>query len=471
MKSEGHNSLGDVAAPGIAPRCVNDILAAASDHTWVVSAEGMIESGVIDRKAEDSDRLSHWVGRPMREFLTSESIPKYGRARTTLRNEGHVPKRVELNHTDGENWQYPVRYSFHAFGQEAAVLMVGHDLRAVAETQEQLVLAQISLEEGYERRREFDALYRMLMANTAEALVFLSSDGRVRDANTAAAMLFGTTVESLVGASLARQFDGFPDGDFVEKLYSVAVSEFESEMSLQTVRTREAVNVVPKIFRTVGERLFFCRISPATAVKTEPDRLVKNLHALFLKSTDAIVICTPKGIIKDVNEAFLDLTGLSGLQELKSRSLADFLQRGQVDLKILLDNTMKLGRMQVYSTRLSSEFGPKRSVEISTVYLDEQDRPAVGLVFRDIGRMETMRGVRQAANQTDAPNQNVVDLVGSATLKEIVAETNDVVERMCIGAAVELTGNNRTAAAQMLGLSRQSLYLKLRKCGLLERDG
>ena len=110
-------------------------------------------------------------------------------------------------------------------------------------------------------------------------------------------------------------------------------------------------------------------------------------------------------------------------------------------------------------------------MEISTVYLDEQDRPAVGLVFRDIGRMEAMRGVRQAANQTDAPNQNVVDLVGSATLKEIVAETNDVVERMCIGAAVELTGNNRTAAAQMLGLSRQSLYLKLRKCGLLERDG
>ena len=32
---------------------------------------------------------------------------------------------------------------------------------------------------------------------------------------------------------------------------------------------------------------------------------------------------------------------------------------------------------------------------------------------------------------------------------------------MCIETAVELTRNNRVAAAEMLGLSRQSLYVKL----------
>ena len=41
---------------------------------------------------------------------------------------------------------------------------------------------------------------------------------------------------------------------------------------------------------------------------------------------------------------------------------------------------------------------------------------------------------------------------------------------MCIGAAVDLTSNNRVAAADMLGLSRQSLYVKLRKYDLLKRD-
>jgi DNA-binding protein Fis len=40
---------------------------------------------------------------------------------------------------------------------------------------------------------------------------------------------------------------------------------------------------------------------------------------------------------------------------------------------------------------------------------------------------------------------------------------------MCIETAVELTRNNRVAAAEMLGLSRQSLYVKLRKYGLLAK--
>jgi DNA-binding NtrC family response regulator len=45
-----------------------------------------------------------------------------------------------------------------------------------------------------------------------------------------------------------------------------------------------------------------------------------------------------------------------------------------------------------------------------------------------------------------------------------------VIEKQCIARAVELTENNRVAAAEMLGLSRQSLYVKLRKYGLLNRQ-
>ena len=41
---------------------------------------------------------------------------------------------------------------------------------------------------------------------------------------------------------------------------------------------------------------------------------------------------------------------------------------------------------------------------------------------------------------------------------------------MCIETAVALTMNNRVAAAEMLGLSRQSLYVKLRKFDLLIRE-
>jgi len=57
-------------------------------------------------------------------------------------------------------------------------------------------------------------------------------------------------------------------------------------------------------------------------------------------------------------------------------------------------------------------------------------------------------------------------LVGRVSLKEIVRDTTDLVERLCIEAALKLTDNNRASAAEVLGLSRQSLYSKLHRFGM-----
>jgi DNA-binding NtrC family response regulator len=52
-----------------------------------------------------------------------------------------------------------------------------------------------------------------------------------------------------------------------------------------------------------------------------------------------------------------------------------------------------------------------------------------------------------------------------------VREATDMIERLCIQAALEVTGDNRASAAEMLGLSRQSLYVKLRRHGLGDLGG
>lgn len=72
--------------------------------------------------------------------------------------------------------------------------------------------------------------------------------------------------------------------------------------------------------------------------------------------------------------------------------------------------------------------------------------------------------------------QQVRDLMTEERVQKLdrrlmqLAETADVVERMCIETAVDLARNNRVAAARMPGLSRQSLYVKLRKYGLVSKD-
>jgi DNA-binding NtrC family response regulator len=60
------------------------------------------------------------------------------------------------------------------------------------------------------------------------------------------------------------------------------------------------------------------------------------------------------------------------------------------------------------------------------------------------------------------------ELVGRVSLKEIVRESADMIERLCIQAALDVSGNNRASAAQLLGLSRQGLYSKLQRHALAE---
>ena len=66
---------------------------------------------------------------------------------------------------------------------------------------------------------------------------------------------------------------------------------------------------------------------------------------------------------------------------------------------------------------------------------------------------------------------DLANLVGSVPLKELVRASTEEIEKMCIESALKKTGNNRASAAEMLGLSRQSLYVKLRQFGMLDRDG
>ncbi len=62
--------------------------------------------------------------------------------------------------------------------------------------------------------------------------------------------------------------------------------------------------------------------------------------------------------------------------------------------------------------------------------------------------------------------QSLTGRLGEASLKVLVSETVGVLERHYIEAALTNTEGNRSAAAKMLGLSRQSLYMKLSRYGI-----
>ncbi len=126
-------------------------------------------------------------------------------------------------------------------------------------------------------------------------------------------------------------------------------------------------------------------------------------------------------------------------------------------------------RVRLFATTLRSEYGSKVDVEISAtrLVLDEADI-CLGFIIRDVGvRLDNST---RKQSRLSRPVEQLTELVGRLPLRELVQESTNMVERYCIEAALEITGENRTSAAEILGLSRQSLYVKLRRYGLGDSD-
>ncbi|RAZ83883.1 transcriptional regulator PpsR [Cereibacter johrii] len=456
--------------PSLAPDLVRDLIATAADISLLVSQEGVVRAVIANPHHPSFGQLSEWEGRPLEEVLTAESVAKF-----RLRSEGLEPGcgsvAVELNHIDPRSFEFPIRYILHRLPADRSILMLGRDLRPIAEVQQQLVAAQLAMERDYETQREMETRYRVVLDVSRDPMVLVSmSTGRIVDLNSAAGLLLGGVRQDLLGAAIAQEFEGRRRGEFMETMTNLAATESAAPVEVLARRSQKRLLVMPRVFRAAGERLLLCQIDSADATQPVGDELSENLARLYHEGVDGIVFADSEGTIRGANEAFLNMTDSSSLAAIRGRSLADFLARGSVDLRVLIDSVRRTGQLRLYATRLTTDFAGQIAAEISATWLDDRERPLLVLVVRDTSRADTMRRPMPATGVIDEPARNVMELVGNSTLKDIVAETTDVVEKMCIETALELTRNNRVAAAEMLSLSRQSLYVKLRKFGLLNKD-
>ncbi|MFN3643692.1 MAG: transcriptional regulator PpsR [Gemmobacter sp.] len=469
MKPVGKSLLNGKPPENIPAELLSEIVAASADITVVLSSARVVHSVMVAPAHPLAGQLDSWVGKPIDDLLTIESRAKLDARLSALRAAGGS-LAVELNHADRAVWEFPVRYTLHRIAADDSVLMLGRDLKPFAELQQKLVTAQLALERDHEAQREMDTRYRVLMETTRDAIVMVSmASGRIEDVNSTAAQMLGGSRSELLGSAIAQEFEGRRRGEFLENMANLATADAATPVELQARRSQRRMMVYPTVFRAAGERLLLCRLEPAGALRAVHDQLAEDLTRLFHEGSDAVIFTDGDGTIRMANEAFLNITDASNLAAVRGRSLSEFLARGAVDLRVLLDNAKRVGRMKMYATRVLTAFAGEVPVEVSASYLNDRPNPGLAIVMRDVSRADTLR--RPGFASAEDGGRSLAELVGSSTLKDIVAETTDVVEKLCIETAVELTRNNRVAAAEMLGLSRQSLYVKLRKYGLLSKDG
>lgn len=459
------HSLGEIDAD-----VVGKLIAAATDIAIIIDADGIVQD-----VASHNDELAHvarlsWLGRRWVDTVTVESRAKVEAMLTGA--GGETARARQVNHPVDGGADIPVLYSAVPVGEGGRIVAVGRDLRPVALLQQRLVEAQQSMEREYSRLRHAETRYRLLFQLASEAVIIVdASSSRVIDANPATADLIGSDIQRLVGKPLTELFEVDSQDEVRSLLAAVRAAGRGQDVQARLAGTERELRVTASLFRQDKSSHFLVRLgaiqvgSEAIIVPRTKSRLLSVVENL----PDGFVVVGLDRRILTVNRAFLDMTQLASEELARGEPLDRWLGRSGVDFNVLVASLREHGSVQRFMTVIRGEYGSAEDVEVSAVSVVTADQPCFGFTIRHAGRPQALDVGRSGEVQQSV--SQLTELVGRVSLKDLVRETTDVVERLCIEAALELTGDNRASAAEMLGLSRQSLYVKLRRYGLGDLDG
>lgn len=442
-------------------------IAATADVALVLASDGSILDVVLDEANWPPNTRPEWLGKSWTDTVTTESQPKIRALLqdATDRKEG---RWRQVNHPAPWGADIPVQYLVQSLGTKDRLIAVGRDLRDTSLMQQRLLDAQQSMERHYARLRHVETRYRLLFQMTAEPVLIVDAASlKIAEANAAAASLLGMKVPSLIGNAFPVGLEQSSMQAVHAAFANVRVTGRADEMPVTLAGGAGAASLSVALFRQENTSLFLVRLLPSDERRLrQAQGEVSTLAKIFQTSPDGYLVTDDEGRILHANTAFLDLVQLATEEQVRGRSLDQWLDRPGVDLNVLIANLRQHGTVRQFATKLRGEYGVTSDVEVSATSVLEGEETRFGLTVQNVGR----RTPTIVANDRELPRsvEQLTELVGRVPLKDLVRETTDVIERLCIEAALELTGDNRASAAEILGLSRQSLYVKLRRYGLAD---
>lgn len=447
------------------------LIAAAADVTLVLDDDGIITDLAFGSEELGHEGYADWLGRPWADTVTRDCR---GKIEALLREAGDTRGRRwrQVNHPTARGDSVPVQYATLRMGSRGPLVALGRDLRSVSALQRRLVDAQQTMEREYARLRHAETRYRLLFRVASEAVTIVDADsGRIVEANPASGKLLGVAAEKLIGQELSALFDASGGKGIRELLSRVKPTGRTEDILVQTAHGATSVRVAASMFRQDNAVLLLVRLSTRDGDRQagRSSGLASSLLSLVESAPDGFVVTDLAGNIAMANAAFLELTQMPAQEQVIGESLGRWLGRPGVDLNSLLDALREHETVRLFATSLQGELGSVVDVEIAAVAVDNGvERPCLGFTLRNV----TPRLEPKSSTPLDLPRsvEQLTELVGRVPLKDLVRESTDMIEKLCITAALELTKDNRASAAEMLGLSRQSLYVKLRRYGLGDLD-
>jgi transcriptional regulator PpsR len=494
---------------------VSRLVGAASDLALVLDERGTILEVISPAAELPARELRQWRGRSWVETVTTESRQKVEALLrdATAAADKAIARWRQVNHPIAGTEDLPVLYSAVRLPAEgkagragSRIVAIGRDLRNVVALQRRLVETQQAMERDYWRFREAETRYRHLFETSAEAVLIIDGDSqRVLEANPVARTLCAGTRAKLVGAGVAALFEP-SHATRIQDLLAAARSIGRQTPAVARLAGGGEVSVAASVFRQEDAALVLMRLAPIVVEPPAPARTGRMargtkangaahspasaaadpwltvLQGFIDTSPEGFVFCDAEGRVRRANRAFATLVQLTSEDQLRGHTLDRWLGRTGVEVGVLIGNLRQRGSVGLFQTSLRGEYGASTDVEVAGSILPEPlpgAEPVLAFAVRDIERRPRAGDGGAGGSATPAiagaptlqrSAAELAELVGRTPLKEIVAETTDLIEQLCIQTALEMTGDNRASAAQLLGLSRQSLYVKLRRYGITDGE-
>jgi transcriptional regulator PpsR len=446
---------------------IANLLAMGGDMVMIIRPSGVISDIALGNMAIEHDDHKSWIGKNWAEIVAIDSRKKVEQLLDDARNKRPARWR-EINHFTQLRQNISLRFVAMAIGEKGEVLALGRDHRATASLQQRLLEAQQSLERDYAHMRDTESRYRTLFKVTTEAVLIVDGSTRkVVEANPVAQELLGNN-KALAGRPFTQLFASQSHEDAISLLSVALASPQPHGSEVILLVNGQSYRASAALFRQDRATHFLVRLSHDDLPARHYEKSTLPLLQAIERLPDSFVVTNLNLEIQFLNGAFLDLARLPTQAQAKGQLLSQFLGRPGVDRNILFDNLTKFGAVHNFPTLVQNQFGDVEDVEVSAVTIPDGETPFYGFTIRRVARRTPVKDLEAAAPEVTLPRtpNDMSQLVGRTSLKEIVRETADVIERLCIEAALEMTGDNRAAAAEILGVSRQSLYSKMNRFGI-----
>jgi len=445
----------------LAPELASTMASIAGDIALVID-----DSGVIRNVAVGADPLTpsagEWVGRPWAETVTGETRLKIEQLLSEVQRSG-VSQRREVNHPGAAGQDIPVAYSAIRLGEHGPVLAVGRDLRAIAAIQQRFVESQREMERDYWKRRQADARYRQLFQVATDAVLVVDAlTLTIVEANRAAAALLAQPANRLVGQPAHVGMERHSAAAVDELLATTRSTGRPAEIRVRLAGSAAAVDVSAAPFRSDNALLLLVRARAVELHPASPDTH-QRLADFVERTPDAVVITDSSGRVSMANPAFMALCRQASESQVVGRSLGDWLVGAGRDLAAVLSEVRRLGIAPQWSASFQDGAGAAIDVELSAALLTEGDQECLGFTIR---RTDARVAGLSLGDELAAALEHVASQVGRVDLHELMREAAHLTERHLIKTALERSAGNRTAAAELLGVSADSLGIRLARLGL-----